>query len=87
MYVSFSGSVTFKNAVNLREVAKKIPEDRLLIETDSPYLAPVPHRGHRNEPTFVRHVLECLAEVRGADAEALAETTFQNACRFYRIHE
>jgi len=80
--VSMSGIVTFKNAAELREVAKKIPLDRLLVETDSPYLAPVPHRGKSNEPQYVRDVAEFVAELRGLSYEALAEVTTDN---FYRL--
>ena len=84
MSISFSGNVTFKRNDELREVAAKVPAESMLIETDSPYLAPVPMRGKRNEPTFVRHVAECIAEVRGISVEELAEITTQNALRrFY----
>ena len=72
---SLSGIVTFRSAENLREVARRVPADRLLVETDCPYLAPVPHRGKTNEPAFVRHVAECVAEVRGESVEAVAERT------------
>ncbi len=77
-YISFSGIVTFRNAEDLREVAKKVPLDRLLIETDSPYLAPVPHRGRPNEPRYVRQVAEKVAEVRGMAVEELIERTGGN---------
>lgn len=77
-HISFSGIVTFRNAESLRDVAKQVPENRLLIETDSPYLAPVPHRGKINEPAYVRHVAQCLAEVRGMDIERVAEITTGN---------
>jgi TatD DNase family protein len=73
MYISFSGIVTFRNAEALREVARQVPDDRFLIETDSPYLAPVPHRGKQNHPGWVGHVAECLAEVRGCDVENIAQ--------------
>ncbi|VAW60175.1 Uncharacterized metal-dependent hydrolase YcfH [hydrothermal vent metagenome] len=73
MYISFSGIVTFKNAQALREVAKRVPDDRFLIETDSPYLAPVPHRGKQNHPGWVGHVAHCLAEVRQCSVENIAE--------------
>jgi len=73
MYISFSGIVTFKNAQALREVARQVPNDRFLIETDSPYLAPVPHRGKQNHPGWVGHVAQCLAEVRGQSLENIAE--------------
>jgi TatD DNase family protein len=79
LYVSFAGMVTYKNAGDLRDVARGVPLDRLLVETDSPYLAPVPVRGRRNEPAYVRHTAECLAEAHGVDADVLAETTTRNA--------
>jgi TatD DNase family protein len=77
-YVSFSGIVTFRNAVALRAVAAQVPADRLLIETDAPYLAPMPYRGKTNEPAYVRHVAECLAELRGVSFETIAEQTTRN---------
>ncbi len=76
--VSFAGNLTFKKAEDLREVARAIPADRLLIETDSPYLAPVPHRGKRNEPAYVREVLRVLAEVRGEEESALGLQVTEN---------
>ncbi|MDN0073391.1 TatD family hydrolase [Crenobacter sp. SG2303] len=81
-YISFSGIVTFKSAQELKEVAKMVPLDRILVETDSPYLAPVPFRGKQNEPGFVRHVAEHVAELRGMPFEALAEATTDN---FYTL--
>jgi len=84
-YISFAGPITFKNAVSVITASQAVPADRLLIETDSPYLAPVPMRGRRNEPSFVRYVLEKQAEVHGIPAEELAEITFRNACALYRI--
>ena len=83
-YISFSGIVTFKNASDLREVAKQIPTDRLLIETDAPYLAPVPYRGKPNEPAFVRHVAECLAEQRRTALEDIADITTRNFFTLFR---
>ena len=77
-YISFSGIVTFKNAKNLHEVAKKVPLDRMLIETDSPYLAPVPFRGKQNHPALVKHVAEAIAELRGIDYQEVAETSTKN---------
>ena len=77
-YISLSGIVSFPKAVDLHEVARFVPEDRLLIETDSPYLAPVPHRGKRNEPAFVARVLEAVAALRGADPPALADRLSRN---------
>jgi TatD DNase family protein len=77
-YISFSGIVTFKNAGDLREVARKVPMDRVLVETDSPYLAPVPYRGKTNEPSYVRYVAECVADLRAMDLERFAEGTTDN---------
>lgn len=76
--ISFSGIVTFKSASALREVAARVPDDRLLVETDSPYLAPVPHRGQVNQPAFVRHVAEELARVRGVELAVIARQTTAN---------
>jgi TatD DNase family protein len=83
--LSFSGIVTFKNASALRDVVRRMPLDRILIETDSPYLAPVPHRGKRNEPAFVRHVAETVAAVRGLHVEEVAEITSRNTERLFGI--
>ena len=77
-HVSFSGMITFKRADALRAVASEVPADRLLIETDAPYLAPVPHRGKRNEPAWVSRVLEVLAEIRGTTVESLSEQVMTN---------
>lgn len=77
-YISISGIVTFKNAVELQEVVRKMPMDRLLIETDSPYLAPVPFRGKQNQPAYVKHVAEFIAELKGVSVEEVAETTTNN---------
>jgi TatD DNase family protein len=84
LYVSFSGIVTFKSAEALREVARRVPAERLLVETDAPYLAPVPHRGKTNEPAYVRHVAECLAAVRGVAPEQIADTTTANFFSLFR---
>lgn len=86
MMISFSGIVTFKNADALREVAKIVPDDLLLIETDSPYLAPVPHRGKQNTPAYVSHVAETLAKVRNTSIEHIAETTRDNFYRLFRLN-
>jgi TatD DNase family protein len=82
-YISFSGIVTFKNAAALREVAAAIPLDRMLIETDAPYLAPVPHRGSLNEPAYVVHVAEEIARLRGSTAEAVGAATTENFFRLF----
>ncbi len=82
-YISFSGIVTFKNAPLVQEVAKKAPLDRILVETDSPYLAPVPFRGKQNEPAFTRHTAEFVAQLRGISIEALAEATTNNFFRLF----
>jgi len=79
--ISFSGIVTFKNAQSVREVAKMAPLDRILVETDSPYLAPVPLRGKRCEPAYVVHTARCIAELRGISFEELAQATTDNARR------
>ena len=84
-YISFAGPVTFKKAPKLREAALIVPRDRLLIETDSPYLVPEPVRGRRNEPANVRFVAEKLAEIRGEDPDELAAYTYENAMRFYGV--
>lgn len=81
-YISFSGIVTFKNAIDLQAVAKKVPLERILIETDSPWLAPMPYRGKINQPAYVKHVAEFLAELRGVTFEEIAKHTTQN---FYRL--
>ena len=82
-YLSFSGIITFKNAEEIREVAGFAPADRILVETDAPYLAPVPHRGQSNEPSFVRHTAERLAEVRGVSLEQLAADTTANFANLF----
>lgn len=82
---SFSGIVTFKNAIAVQEAALKQPPDALLIETDAPYLAPMPKRGKRNEPAYVAYTAARIAELRGEDPERLAQTTYQNALRIFGI--
>lgn len=82
LYVSFSGILTFRRSDELRDIARGVPLDRLLVETDAPYLAPVPHRGRRNEPAHVVETAKVLAEVKGLSLEALAKATTDN---FYRI--
>lgn len=85
MYISLSGIVTFKNAKDLQAVAKTIPLDRMLVETDAPYLAPMPHRGKRNEPAFTKHTAEFLADLRGEPFETLAIATTTNAERLFSM--
>jgi TatD DNase family protein len=82
-YISFSGIITFKNAQDLRDVAKKVPAERLLIETDSPYLTPVPYRGKPNSPAYTYYVAEKLAEIRDVSIEEIARTTTQNFKRLF----
>lgn len=84
-YISLSGIVTFRNAEALRDVARQVPADRLLVETDSPYLAPVPHRGKPNLPQYVREVAEYLAVLRGVSYESLAEQTSSNFKRLFPL--
>ncbi|MBV9125769.1 MAG: TatD family hydrolase, partial [Planctomycetes bacterium] len=85
LHISFAGMLTYKNAQALREVAAGIPLDRLLVETDSPYLAPVPVRGRRNEPAFVVHTAACLAGIKGVAVAVLAEQTTRNARTLFGI--
>lgn len=82
-YISFSGIVTFKSADTLRAVARQVPADRLLVETDSPYLAPMPHRGKTNEPAYVRLIAEYLAQLRGVSLDELARATTDNFFRLF----
>ncbi len=84
-YISFSGIVTFKNARSIQESAKVVPSDRLLVETDCPFLAPVPKRGKTNEPAYVRYVVEHIASLRGVSLETIARQTTANACRLFGI--
>jgi len=84
-YLSFSGILTFKSAGALRELAAEVPEDRLLIETDAPYLAPEPYRGRRNEPAFLRRTFEVLAEARRDDPASLAARIMENTRRLFRV--
>ena len=83
-HISFSGIISFKNAADLREIARTIPLDRILVETDAPYLAPVPCRGKTNEPAYVRHVAQAVADARGVSLEVIAEATTQNYRRLFR---
>ncbi|ORE92772.1 TatD family hydrolase [Aurantimonas sp. 22II-16-19i] len=83
-YVSFSGILTFRNSQEIRDIARDVPMERLLVETDAPYLAPPPHRGKRNEPAFVRHTAEVLAEVKGVDLDTIARQTSDNFFQLFR---
>jgi TatD DNase family protein len=84
-HISFSGIVTFKNATALKDVARQVPLDRMLIETDSPYLAPVPYRGKTNQPAYVRHVAEEVARLRDEPLETIARATTENFFRLFKI--
>lgn len=83
--ISFSGILTFRNAQEIRDTAKSLPADMILVETDAPFLAPEPLRGKKNEPAFLKHTLECLAAVRGTSFDEMARTTEQNACRLFAV--
>lgn len=83
-YISFSGIVTFKNAKQLKEVAQRVPLDRILIETDAPYLAPVPHRGKLNQPAYVKHVAEEIAQLRGISVDEAGQRTTENFERLFK---
>ncbi len=85
LYISISGIVTFKNAVSLREVVKKIPLDRLLVETDAPYLAPVPYRGKPNEPTYLPEIIAAIADIKKVSVEELGKITTANFNRLFSI--
>ncbi|QDX82824.1 DNAase [Denitratisoma sp. DHT3] len=84
-HISFSGIVTFKNAIDLKAVARQVPLDRLLVETDCPYLAPVPHRGKRNEPAYVRYVAEEIARLRDVELDVITAATTRNFFELFRI--
>lgn len=84
-HISFSGIVSFRNAAALHDVARRVPLERMLIETDAPYLAPVPHRGRTNEPAWVVHVAEAIAQLRGVDVATVAQATSSNFFRLFRI--
>ncbi|MEX1377928.1 MAG: TatD family hydrolase [Eubacteriales bacterium] len=87
MMISFTGVITFKNASKVKEVVEYIPLDRLMIETDCPYMAPVPHRGKRNRPSYVIEVARAMAEIKGKTVAEIAEITYNNATRFFGISE
>jgi TatD DNase family protein len=83
-YISFSGIITFKNAHTIKEVAKHVPLDRILVETDSPYLAPTPYRGKTNQPSYVKHVAEEVASLRGISFDEQAAATTENFFRLFK---
>src|SRR5690606_21520136 len=82
-YISFSGIITFRNAKEIQDVARIVPADRYLVETDSPYLAPIPHRGESNEPSYVRHTAEKVAEIRGVSLEQVGRESTENFFRLF----
>ncbi|MBQ8523538.1 MAG: TatD family hydrolase [Clostridia bacterium] len=84
-YISFSGPVTYKNAAKVKEAAQIVPDDKILVETDSPYLPPVPHRGKTNYPGYVAYTVRAIAQIRGKSEEEIAELTVNNAKRFFGI--
>lgn len=84
-YIAFGGLITFKNLANLREVVKEVPMNKILVETDAPYLTPDPYRGKRNEPLYVKYVVEKIAEVKGLSEEEVAKKTTENAKKVYNI--
>ena len=84
-YISFSGNVTFKNALDIHECARKVPSSRFLVETDSPFLSPVPHRGKRNEPSFVRHVVGRISDLRGKSFSEIVEESTKNARKLFGL--
>jgi TatD DNase family protein len=86
-YISFSGIVTFRNADSLREVARRVPLERLLVETDAPYLTPVPYRGKSNQPAYVRYVAEHIAEIRGESLDEIASVTTSNFFKLFQLDE
>jgi len=85
--ISFAGNITFPKAQNIRDAAQVVPLDRMLIETDSPYLAPIPHRGERNEPAFVKEVARQIAQLRGMSAEEIGNQTTHNFYKFFKLRE
>jgi TatD DNase family protein len=87
LYIGFTGVITFKNAKKSVEVLQNIPEDRVLVETDCPYMAPVPHRGERNDSSYLLHTLEKIAEIRQLDYEKACYITYKNACNMLKIEE
>lgn len=87
MMISFSGVVTFKKALDIQEAAAKLPLDKILVETDAPYLAPVPKRGRENHTAYTRYVVDKIAELRGISSEEVARVTYDNAVKVFRLEE
>src|SRR4030067_162591 len=85
LHISFSGVITFKKATNILDIVKAVPLNRILIETDAPFLSPAPHRGKRNEPAYVKHVAEKIAEVKGISLDELGRAVMRNAARVFKI--
>lgn len=85
LYIGIGGVLTFKNAKKLKEVAAEIPLDKIVLETDCPYMAPEPHRGKRNDSTYIKYVVKALAEIKGISEEEVERVTFENACKLYGI--
>ncbi len=86
-YISFAGPVTFKNSKNANEIIELVPQDKILIETDSPYLSPEPHRGKRNDPRNVKYIAQKIAEVKQIPIEEIAKLTYENTCRIFNINK
>ena len=86
-YIGIGGVLTFKNARKIREVAERIPLSRIVLETDCPYLAPVPHRGKRNNSSYLRYVVPALAEIKGVSADEVRRVTWENGRELYRMEE
>lgn len=85
LYISFAGNLTYRNAKNLHDTAKNIPLDRILVESESPFMVPAHYRGKRNRPAYIWDTVECLAEIRGENLEEVAEAVFQNSLRFFNL--
>ena len=85
LYIGIGGVLTFKNAKKLKEVAAEIPLDKIVLETDCPYMAPEPHRGKRNDSTYIKYVVKALAEIKGVSEEEVERVTFENSCNLYGI--
>ncbi|MFP3028950.1 MAG: YchF/TatD family DNA exonuclease [Arsenophonus sp.] len=86
LYISFSGIITFRNAEQIRQAARMVPLDRILIETDSPYLTPVPHRGQENQPAYIKYIAQFLAQLKSVDLEEIAQVTTKNFCDLFHLN-